>query len=132
MRRVAVDTSVWVQYLRGRDESVRRSMHVLLDEDRVTMPVPVRIEILSGLRRGDTRRLLPVLDAIPTFLPDDGTWETMERWAIESASRGERFGVGDLLIAALSSCNDCSIWSLDSDFHRLSDMGFVDLFEPEG
>ena len=51
----------------------------------------------------------------------------MERWAIAGAAAGQRFGVGDLLVAAIASQNDCAIWSLDDDFVRMSRLGFVTL-----
>jgi predicted nucleic acid-binding protein len=49
----------------------------------------------------------------------------MERWAEESCARGERFGVSDLLIAAIVAENNGQIWSLDEDFARLARLGFV-------
>jgi predicted nucleic acid-binding protein len=125
---VVVDTSVWIQYLRGRDPTVKETMHRLLDEDLVTMAAPVRIELLSGVRSAGAGKLTRMLDAIPTFVPDRGTWTTMETWALRTASRGDRFGLGDLLIGALASEHSCAIWSMDTDFGRMAKLGLVELF----
>ena len=41
---------------------------------------------------------------------------------------GQRFGIGDLLVAGIAAENDCALWSLDPDFSRLARLGFVTLF----
>lgn len=126
--RVAVDTSVWVQYLRGRDGKVREKMHALLDDDRVTMPVVVRVELLAGAGRRGSARLRRLLDAIPIFYPDRSTWDTVETWAMKASRQGDHLGVGDLLIGALARQHGCCMWSLDGDFRRMAELGFVERF----
>jgi predicted nucleic acid-binding protein len=123
---IAVDTSVWIDFFRGKTPTADKLLD-LLDKDQVALPVPVRIEILSGARQTEHARLRRVLSALPLLLPDDSTWAAMERWAIAGAAAGQRFGVGDLLVAAIASQNDCAIWSLDDDFVRMSRLGFVSL-----
>ena len=45
-----------------------------------------------------------------------------------AGSAGQRFGLGDLLIAARES--GILIWSLDADVTRMSRLGLVDRYEP--
>jgi predicted nucleic acid-binding protein len=127
--RVLVDTSVWVDYLRGRGADLRRRLDLLIDEDRVALAVPVRVEILSGAGR-EAARLARLLDVIPTYHPDAATWRTVEEWAVMASSRGHRFGVGDLLIGAIASQNLLHVWSLDDDFERMASLGLVRTFHP--
>lgn len=69
------------------------------------------------------------LAALPTFAPTRQTWLTMEGWVDQAASAGQRFGVADLVIGALAEERGASIWSLDSDFERLAELGFVSLYQ---
>ncbi len=127
---VFVDTSVWVEGLRGQPETTRVELSAILDEDRVAIAIPVRIEILSGASRLNFRRLRDDLLALPTFYPSRSTFEMIEDWVRASVERGERFGFGDLVIAAIASEQRGKIWSRDKDFARMSRMGFIQLFQP--
>ncbi len=117
---IFVDTSVWVAFLRGRDAEAAAHLSSLLDADEVALAAPVRIEILSGARRADLRRLRILLSALPTHYPGKGTWERIGAWVERAASVGERFGLGDLLVGAIAADAGGSLWSLDRDFERLS------------
>jgi predicted nucleic acid-binding protein len=52
----------------------------------------------------------------------------MDDWAALGRDRGERFGVGDLLIAALARESGALVWSLDVDFVRMERLTFIDLY----
>jgi tRNA(fMet)-specific endonuclease VapC len=128
---IAIDTSVWVDFFRGRQPVADQVVDVL-DRDQAVLPVPVRIEILSGARKGERSRLARLLSALPLLLPSDATWRRIEGWVATGAAAGHRFGVGDLLVAAIASENDCAVWSLDADFARLARLGLISLADPGG
>ena len=123
---IAVDTSVWIDFFRGRQPSAGKLL-VLLDSDQVVLPVPVRVEILSGARKSEQARLARLLGALPLLIPADATWQRIERWVVAGGAAGQRFGVGDLLVAAIAAENNCAVWSLDKDFPRMARLGFVSL-----
>lgn len=126
---IAVDTSVWIDFFRGR-QPVADRLAAALDRDELALPVPVRMEILSGARRAERPRLARLLSALPLLSPSDETWRRMESWVATGAAAGHRFGAADLLVAAIAAENDCEIWSLDADFGRLARLGLVRVAHP--
>jgi predicted nucleic acid-binding protein len=126
---IVVDTSVWVAALRKAGEEAR-VLTALLDADEVVLPVPVRIEILSGASTRDRPRLRHALSALPLAFPTDETWALINTWVELAGAAGERFGIGDLLIGALAAESGALVWSLDKDFARMRRAGLVALYEP--
>ena len=124
---VFVDTSVWIAYFRGSDQELVKSLDLLLDEDRVGLPGPVWIELISGASKTEQSILRRVLSALPRYLPSEKTWELMEEWVVAATAKGQRFAAFDLLIGALSEEHEATLWSLDKDFFRMKKLGFLKL-----
>lgn len=124
---ILVDTSVWVAAL--RDAACPEAIHLreLLDRDEVAMAAPVRLEILAGTGSRDLRRLRGLLTALPFWIPELATWERLDRWVEMAVRAGERFGIGDLLIAGIAAERGAAVWSLDDDLLRMARLGFVEL-----
>lgn len=125
-----VDTSVWIEAFRRGHSPEAEHLRVLLDAGEVAMTSPVRIELLSGSSAADLPRLRRTLSALPLFAPGVETWERMEVWVERAVQAGRRFGVVDLLIAAVADQNGLSVWSLDGDFEEMAKLGFVRVHEP--
>ncbi len=96
----------------------------------MALAVPVRVKILSGASRRDRPRLRRVLSALPLYLPDADLWSRIDGWVDRAVDAGERFGVADLLIAAIATGRGAKIWSNDTDFMRMARLGFVELHTP--
>jgi predicted nucleic acid-binding protein len=63
-------------------------------------------------------------------VPTDETWQPVTDWIARAADAGERFAVTDLLIASLSAEIGGLVWSLDNDFERMEQLGFVQRYDP--
>lgn len=124
---IFVDTSVWVDALRSGDSVVASRLATLLDSGEVALSAPVRIEILAGASTRDSDRLRRVLSALPLYFPTDRTWARIDEWLERARAAGERFGFADLLIAAIASDHEATLWSLDGDFARMARLRFVDI-----
>jgi predicted nucleic acid-binding protein len=127
---IVVDTSVWVAFLRDAASPVRPVLVELLDEDQALLPRPVRVELLSGAGGHTVALLQRTLGALETLTPSLDTWALVERWALAAASRGVRFGVGDLLIAACAAERGAQLWTLDEDFEAMVRLKWVRRFRP--
>lgn len=127
---IVVDTSVWVSALRSAAGPEAGVFASLLDADEVGLPVPVRLELLSGASPKDRPALVRALSALPVLYPTDDTWQTIGRWTERTVKAGQRFGLGDLLIGALAAEAGALVWSLDADFVRLEQLKLVARFEP--
>ncbi len=125
---IAVDTSVWIDFFRYSNSGVRSELNQLLDDDEVILPAPVWIELLTGAKAQEQSMLRKVLSALPRPIPTALTWKTMESWTSLSVKKGKRFGMGDLLVAAISVENSAKIWSLDQDFSQMAKLKFVQLY----
>lgn len=126
---IVVDTSVWVAVLRGRPPGHEAMvLGELIDADLVAVPQPARQELRAGLSSRDRSAVLDRLAALPVAVPTEETWKTVEGWTDRAAELGERFGLADLLIAALAHELGGLVWTLDRDFERLEKLDLVRLF----
>jgi predicted nucleic acid-binding protein len=125
---VLVDTSIWVAVLRSPAAPEASVLSQLIDADLVVLPLPVRVELVSGARARDRALLRKRLAALAVARPTDETWALVERWVETAADRGQHFGVGDLLIAALASERNALVWSRDHDFERMEKLKLVQLY----
>lgn len=124
---IVVDTSVWISAFRNQKSSEAQHLSDLLDNDEVAIAIPIRIELLSGARRSDLPLLSRTLSALPIYFPNDATWRRLEGWLPTIKNGGDRFGVGDLLIAGIAAENQAAIWSLDGDFARMAKLKLIEL-----
>ncbi len=69
------------------------------------------------------------LSGLPVLFPTEATWRRIDGWVRRAGDRGHRFGVGDLLIAAISADRGLPLWSLDGDFQRMRSLGLIDMFD---
>ena len=128
---IVVDSSVWIAFFRGIDRRSGTHLQRLLDRDQVALPIFVRLELLSGVKGYEIVKLRRLLSALPTRYPSEVNWMAVEEW-VETGSRvGQRFGIGDLVIAAAAAQWDEPIWSLDSDFGRMAKLGWIRLYRPD-
>ncbi len=125
---ICVDTSVWIEALRGPATVAAVHLGELLETDVILLPAPVRLELLLGVSSRDRATLETHFAALALLVPAAASWLRAERWGADASAAGERFGVVDLLIAAAAAEAQASVWSLDADFERMQKLGFVELY----
>lgn len=125
---ICVDTSVWIEALRGPATASAFHLGELVESDVVLLPAPVRLELLLGAAGQERATLATRLETLEPLVPDAATWQRAERWVGEATAAGERFAVVDLLIAATAAEHGATVWSRDSAFGRMAQLGFVELY----
>jgi predicted nucleic acid-binding protein len=123
---IAVDTSVWIAA--RRQPVVAEALDQLIDADLAAVPLPVRLELLSGVSKQHRRAFCVAQSALPLLVPTEDTWMPLAGWVEHAADAGETFVLADLLIASLAAEIGGMVWSLDQDFTRMSRLGFVQLY----
>src|SRR4030095_9920926 len=71
--------------------------------DEVLLPLPLRVELLSGASKADRKRLRRALSALPVAYPTEDTWRTIDRWIERAGEAGQRFAFGGLSLGAILS-----------------------------
>ena len=122
---IVVDTCVWVEADRRPVGPVPKALRSLIEADELALPLPVRLELASGVARKDRRAFMHGLSGLPVVVPTEDTWKLMESWIPVAADRGHRFALTALLIAALAHEIGALVWSLDEDFERLERLKLV-------
>jgi predicted nucleic acid-binding protein len=125
---ICVDTSVWIEALRGPATVAAFHLGELLETDEVLLPAPVRLELLLGVSSQDRAMLEARFAALDPLVPAAASWQQAERWVADASTAGERFGVVDLLIAATAAEHGATVWSRDAAFERMAQLGFVELY----
>lgn len=67
---ILVDTSVWVDFLRGSESRATQHLRALVRDplDAIAMCEPVAMELLAGVTREvDVRRIEEIVDGLPTI-----------------------------------------------------------------
>lgn len=128
---IVADTSVWVEALRSAGGTEAEALSQLLDEDRIAIAAPIRLELLLGASNEQAPRLRRLLSALPCWFPERDDWALAEGWVEPALRAGHRFGFADFLIAAIAAARDARLWSLDRDFERMAALGLIELYSPD-
>ena len=117
--KVLVDTSVWIDFLRGKDEAVRE-LGSLMKHGRIVISGQVLHEVLQGSRNERAFRKLA---------DDMGLWEMEPEQPedfVEAARifarlrwKGVTIPPSDCLIAAVSIRNNYPLYARDADFETI-------------
>jgi predicted nucleic acid-binding protein len=119
---ILVDTSAWVEFLRGTGSTVCNRVDAELDEDIATCD-PIRMEILAGTRDErhleDLRRLLARATTLATGPADFESAASLYRTCRRSGQTVRK--LIDCLIAAIAIREGIPVLHADADFDVLAE-----------
>lgn len=120
---IVVDTSVWVEYLRGTTHPAAIELDRLIDEDDLAVTEVVRMEVLAGATSARAERLLRSrLERLPVLpLLGAGDFDEAARLWRRCRRGGETIrSMLDCLIAVPTIRADAPLLHRDSDFDVLA------------
>jgi len=117
---VLVDTSVWIDYFKQRNEAVETELDGLLRSGQVAVSGLILAELRRGCRApAQVATLLAALAPLQYYEADRNTWLRAGEIISDCAQRGFALEVGDCLLAALALRENCLLFTLDRDFERI-------------
>ena len=118
---ILIDTSAWVEFLRGTGSRACERVDALLGTRLATCD-PIRMEVLAGARDerhlNDLRRLLARASVLPTASGDYENAAVLYRACRQSGATVRK--LIDCLIAAVAIRADVPILHADADFDTLA------------
>ncbi len=127
MRRVLVDSSVWIDYFRGGANS--SPLDFLIDENLIAINDIILAELVPFLKVRQQTKIIHLLGAVYK-LPLAIDWAEIIEFQVQCLQAGlNGLGIPDLLIAQNARQNQCQIYALDRHFHRLNQIVPIKLLE---
>ena len=120
---ILVDTSVWVDFLRGVNSIQRRTLHRLIeDEEDISITEIILAEVLQGIKEDkDFKRVKDYLLEFPIYRPN-GIETYLKAAGIyrDCRKRGRTVRkTVDCIIAAICMENDLTLLHKDSGFNHI-------------
>ena len=119
-RGVVVDTSVWVDFLRGGRSRNAAAVEDLVRSGRAVTCGIVLAELLAGVKSDEQReQLSDALAGLDYVEMQEQTWRRAAELAAGLRSKGRTLPMSDLIVAAFALENDLSVFTRDNHFHHI-------------
>jgi Predicted nucleic acid-binding protein, contains PIN domain len=114
MKRVLVDSSIWIGYFRGLDEV--KVLNVLIDNNAVCINEMILAELLPALMMKKENKLIKIMNSIERMKLEID-WIGITQMQVINLKNGiNRVGFPDLIIAQNAIQNNVELFSLDKHF----------------
>jgi predicted nucleic acid-binding protein len=121
---ILVDTSVWIEFLRGENSVQRQALHRLIEEEEdISITEIILTEVLQGIRNDrDFRMTKDYLLEFPIFRPQGiETYLQAAHLYRECRKKGKTVRkTVDCIIAAICLENDLTLLHQDRDFDLIA------------
>lgn len=115
---VLADTSIWVDFFRGREPEAG-GLEALLGRDELVTCGPILAELLAGTDPAHRGTLWLALGALPAVELDIAAWREAGEVANDLRSLGETTPLLDVLIGVAAVRGGAALWTRDADFERV-------------
>lgn len=120
MKKLLVDTSIWIEYFKGK-KSVIDIIHDI-DNFRVFITGPVFTELIQGLKTQTEKEQFTIcINALPKLQITDNDWIYAGYIGSLLRTKGITVPLHDLLIFSIAKTNNCALFTLDKHFSIIND-----------
>ncbi len=117
---VLVDTSIWIDYFRGGNDSAQ--MDFLIDENLLVTNNLILTELIPFLKVKNETKIIDLLQNI-SKLEISINWYEIIDYQYKCLKNGlNGVGIPDLIIAQNAKQNGCNIYTLDNHFNLMKDI----------
>lgn len=121
MSEYLVDTSVWVEFLRGEKTAIKKRLEKLLDENRAAVSGIILAELLTGIGTEKEQRFLEDCFLGLHFLEANREiFAAAGKMGAALRKKGITMPLSDLLIASLAKTHALTVLTLDNHFQTLA------------
>lgn len=123
MRKVIIDTSVWAEYFRGKNEDIVKKVRELIENDGAVLCGIVLSELIAGVRKQKDEEIMrDALMSLPYLETTMEIWILTGRIARELMSKGKKIPLTDVILAASALKKDFAVFTLDAHFESIPDI----------
>ena len=123
---VLVDTSIWIDYFKGGDNS--KDLDFLIDENLIATNDIILAELIPYLKIKKQLKVIKLLHEV-NRVPLTIHWEELIEFQVKCLKSGaNRAGIPDLIITQNAKQNSCKVYSLDKHFRLLNQVLKVKLY----
>jgi predicted nucleic acid-binding protein len=128
---ILVDTSLWIETLRGRDNAATGRLRAAIAADPASIATtePIVMELLAGAPGPRALDQISALVASMPLLPIDSARDFSDAAALFRTARSSGHTVRslmDCLIAAIALRHNATLWHRDADYAAISSVAPLD------
>lgn len=117
---VVVDTAVWVDFFRGRNEPVRAALRELIRGHQAVLTGIVLAEVLQGIRtQGEVDSVRNEFASLHYYETARDTWSRAGSLSGQLRQKGLTLPLSDLIIAVLAMENGAEAFTTDPHFEKI-------------
>ena len=124
---ILVDTSIWIQYFKGNNETI--VLNKLIDDNTLCVNDLILAELLPSINQRKEIQLKELLCRI-TNVPLKINWKEIIFMQTINLKNGiNKVGIPDLIISQNAIENNLEIFTHDAHFHLMSDLHGIKIFK---
>ena len=127
MKKVLVDTSIWISFFKGEDSA--KILFPLLDSNRICVNDLILSELIPSLKHRRENQIVDMIESIER-IELKIIWSQITEMQILNLKSGiNRVGIPDLIITQNALQNNLSILSLDKHFQSMKENIGINIYE---